>query len=187
MRLSFTTGTTALSLLLPALVPVVAQASDYLTVEQAQKAMFPEADRFTPQNLSFDAARLQAIEKLSGLPARSANWQVLVAHKGEQTVGYIVVDNVVGKFELITYAVALNTDGSVRQVEVLSYRESHGYEIRLPAWRKQFAGKSIKSPLRVGNDIANISGATLSCNHVTDGVRRIVALVRTALDSKLLA
>jgi Na+-translocating ferredoxin:NAD+ oxidoreductase RnfG subunit len=184
MRLTFTTaGTAALALL----APVIVHAADYLTAEQAQKAMFPEADRFTPQNLSFDATRLQAIEKLSGLPARSANWQVLVARKGEQTAGYVVIDNVVGKFELITYAVALNTDGSVRQVEVLSYRESHGYEIRLPAWRKQFAGKSIKSPLRVGNDIANISGATLSCNHVTDGVRRIVALVKTALDSKLLA
>jgi len=32
----------------------------------------------------------------------------------------------------------------------------------------------------VGDDIANISGATLSCTHVTDGVRRIVAVVALA-------
>lgn len=187
MRLTFTTASTAALAVLAPVIPVIAQATDYLTVEQAQKLMFPEADRFTTENISFDATRLQAIEKLSGLPPRTAKWQVLVAHKGEQTAGYVVVDNVVGKFELISYAVAINADGSVRQVEVLAYRESHGYEIRLPAWRKQFSGKSIRSPLRVGNDIANISGATLSCNHVTDGVRRIVALVKTAIDSKLLA
>jgi hypothetical protein len=32
----------------------------------------------------------------------------------------------------------------------------------------------------VGDDIANISGATLSCTHVTDGVRRIVAMLQVA-------
>jgi len=84
--------------------------------------------------------------------------------------------------ELISYAVGLNPDASVRQVEILAYRESHGGEIRLPAWRKQFAGKSAKSgDLRIGAGINNISGATLSCTHVTDGVRRIAAIAQVAL------
>jgi Na+-translocating ferredoxin:NAD+ oxidoreductase RnfG subunit len=87
------------------------------------------------------------------------------------------VDDVVGKFERITYAVGIGAEGAVRGVEILSYRESHGHEVRLPAWRRQFVGKTASSPLRLGEDIANISGATLSCRHVTDGVRRIVAVV----------
>jgi hypothetical protein len=66
---------------------------------------------------------------------RSARWQVQVALKDGAAQGYLVVDEVIGKFELITYAVAIGNDGTVRQVEVLSYRESHGHEIRLPAWR----------------------------------------------------
>jgi hypothetical protein len=32
----------------------------------------------------------------------------------------------------------------------------------------------------VGDDIANISGATLSCSHVTEGIKRIVAVVAVA-------
>ena len=52
--------------------------------------------------------------------------------------------------------------------------------VRLPFWRKQFVGRGPTSALRVGEDIANISGATLSCTHVTDGVRRIVAVVALA-------
>ena len=68
----------------------------------------------------------------------------------------------------------------MRQIEILSYRESHGGEIRLPAWRRQFVGKTSAAPLRLGDDISNISGATLSCQHVTDGVRRIVAVVDQA-------
>jgi Na+-translocating ferredoxin:NAD+ oxidoreductase RnfG subunit len=98
----------------------------------------------------------------------------------------VVVDNVVGKFELITYAVGIALDGSVKQVEILSYRESHGGEIRLPAWRKQFGGKTLAAPIKLGDDIANISGATLSCTHVTEGIRRIVAVVEQALAGKLL-
>jgi Na+-translocating ferredoxin:NAD+ oxidoreductase RnfG subunit len=177
----------ATSLSLALFVPgVVAYAADYLTLEQSQKQLFPEADRFSHQQIVLNASQQQAIESLSGLPIRSTKWQIISAHKGNEILGYLLADNVIGKFELITYAVALDSLGNVRQVEILSYRESHGYEIRLPAWRKQFIGKSVKSPLRVGSDIANISGATLSCNHVTDGIRRIVAIVRTCLDNKIL-
>jgi Na+-translocating ferredoxin:NAD+ oxidoreductase RnfG subunit len=105
---------------------------------------------------------------------------VRVAKRGGATLGFVVIDEVIGKFELIGYAVGIALDGTIRQIEILSYRESHGFEIRLPAWRKQFVGKNAAAALRVGDDIANISGATLSCTHVTDGVRRIVAVVAQA-------
>ena len=49
--------------------------------------------------------------------------------------------------------------------------------VRLPAWRRQFVGKDKRDKLRVGEDIGNISGATMSATHVTDGVRRIVFAV----------
>lgn len=159
-----------------ALAPASAFAVDYLSAEQAAKLMFPDADAFEAHAVTLDAAALQKLDA-AGVKPRSAQWTVQAARHAGKTLGWVVVDNVVGKFELITYAVGLNLEGSVRQIEILSYRESHGQEVRLPAWRKQFAGKTAASPLRVGDDIANISGATLSCTHVTDGVRRIVAIV----------
>lgn len=162
-----------------ALAPAGAFAVDYLSAEQAQKAMFPDADRFEVRDLTLDAAQLQQLAA-SGVKGRSARWPVRVARKGDATLGHVVVDEVVGKFELITYAVGLAADGSVKQVEILSYRESHGHEIRLPAWRRQFVGKTAASPIQVGEDIANISGATLSCTHVTEGVKRIVAVLALA-------
>jgi Na+-translocating ferredoxin:NAD+ oxidoreductase RnfG subunit len=93
----------------------------------------------------------------------------------------VVVDEVIGKFELITYAVGVGLDGAITQIEVLSYRESHGSEIRIAGWRKQFVGKTSAAPIRVGEDIANISGATLSCKHITDGIKRVVSVVDLAL------
>ena len=43
------------------------------------------------------------------------------------------------------------------------------------AWRKQFRGKTISAPLQVGKDIKNISGATISSNSVTRGVKQTLA------------
>ena len=154
-------------------------AVDYLSADEAAKLMFPDAERFELRELQLDAAQMKRLDEL-GVRARSARWPLRIAQRGGRTLGYVLVDNVIGKFELITYAVGLTAEGTVQQVEILSYRESHGHEIRLPAWRRQFVGKTSAAPLHLGDDIANISGATLSCQHVTDGVRRIVVLVEQA-------
>ena len=163
-----------------AAAPTSAFAVEYMSAEQAARSMFPDADRLEPRELLLDAAQLQALAA-RGINARSVRWPVTIARRGAASLGYVVTDAVVGKFELIGYAVGIGLDGAVTQVEILSYRESHGGEIRLPAWRRQFAGKTADSPIRVGEDIANISGATLSCSHVTDGVRRIVAIIQAAV------
>jgi Na+-translocating ferredoxin:NAD+ oxidoreductase RnfG subunit len=169
-----------------AIAPASAFAVDYLTADQAAKLMFPEADRFETREIALDTAQMQKLDA-QGVRARSTRWQIRQAQRGTSTVGFVVVDEVIGKFELITYAVAVGLDGAVKQVEVLAYRESHGHEIRLAAWRRQFVGKTSASPMRVGEDIANISGATLSCNHVAEGIRRIVNVLGIARSSGALS
>lgn len=159
-------------------------AADYLNAEQARKLLLPGAVHWQDQAHGLSAEQLGAIAKLSGVAARSAAWSIAHAldDKGRYA-GSVVVDQVIGKFELITYAVGVDVKGSVTGVEILSYRESHGSEIRLPAWRKQFVGKTLAQPIKTGDDIALISGATLSCSHVTDGVRRIVAVMAVLRNS----
>ena len=176
----------AASVLAAAVAPTSAFAVDYLSADQAAKLMFPDADAFESRSVTLDAAQLQQLDA-QGVRARSANWPVRVARRGGATLGFVVSDEVIGKVELIGYAVGIALDGTVRQIEILSYRESHGFEVRLPAWRKQFVGKSASATLRVGDDIANISGATLSCTHVTEGVRRIVAVIALARRTGALA
>ena len=158
-----------------------AYATQYLTAEQAQQLMFPAASAFKDASVQLSTEQMRQIEALSGLPARSVRWRVISAWQGDQLLGYMVLDDVIGKVELISYAVGLGPDARIRQVEILSYRESHGFEIRNAAWRKQFVDKSAGDKLAVGDGISNISGATLSSTHVTDGVRRIAALAQVAL------
>lgn len=167
------------ALVATAALPLSAFAVDYLTADQAARNLFPEAEAFETRSVQFDAAQLQALAA-HGVNPRSASWTARVALRGGAPLGWVLVDKVIGKAELIDYAVGIGLDGAVRQIEILSYRESHGHEVRLPAWRRQFVGKGPGAAMRVGEDIANISGATLSCTHVTDGVRRIVAVVAQA-------
>jgi Na+-transporting NADH:ubiquinone oxidoreductase subunit NqrC len=69
----------------------------------------------------------------------------------------------------------------MRGVEVLVYRETHGYQIRNPEWRQAFVGKTLTDAFKLDQDIPNIAGATLSCKNVTNGVKRLLALQQVAL------
>jgi Na+-transporting NADH:ubiquinone oxidoreductase subunit C len=95
--------------------------------------------------------------------------------------GWFIVDEVIGKHEFITYAVGLTNEGAVRGIEIMDYRESYGGQVRDPKWRAQFDGKTKAAPLQLDRDIKNISGATLSSRHITEGVRRVLALHDIAL------
>ena len=153
-----------------------AYAADYLSVADAQKLLFPAATRFDPVSAPITPERAKRLDAIARVQS-AVEPRVWRAFAGDQAVGHFAVHDVIGKHEYITYAVALDAQGRVAGVEILSYRESQGYEIRNPRWRAQFSGKGLDSPLRLEEDIVNISGATLSSRHVTDGVRRIVALV----------
>jgi Na+-transporting NADH:ubiquinone oxidoreductase subunit NqrC len=153
-----------------ALAPSPVCAQHFLSVEQAQAAMFP-GESLTAQRVILTAEQEKAIERDSGVRVREKKVRVWRASGG----GTFIVDQVRGKHEMITWALALQKDGSVKQIDVLDYRETYGYEIKHPRWRAQFTGKVFGARLKLHEDIQNISGATLSCRHIADGVKRLLA------------
>ncbi|HEX7915772.1 FMN-binding protein, partial [Rudaea sp.] len=150
-------------------------ATQYLSVQQAQQEAFPAAGEFRAAPAP-DAATAASI----GAPAGWAP-QIFEARAGEKKLGWLIVDQVIGKSEAITYALALDAAGAVVSLEVLEYRESHGGEVRMPAWRKQFVGKTAGEAAALNREIKIISGATLSCRHLTEGVQRLLRLYEIAL------
>ncbi len=155
-----------------------AYAERYMSVEQAQAAMFPgQTLSAAPATLTPEQTR--AIENASRVRVRTPRVQAWRVQNG----GWFFVDEVLGKHEFITWALALNADGTVRQIEILEYRETYGSEIRHPKWRAQFVGKKQGATLKLDDDIKNIAGATLSCRHITDGVKRLLATYEFAFKS----
>jgi Na+-translocating ferredoxin:NAD+ oxidoreductase RnfG subunit len=162
-------------------VPLPSYAVQYLTVSAAQKLCFPECDQFAPAHVKFTPAQIRAIEAASGQKELLRGQEIWRATQDGKLRGFFIVDYVIGKHLVIDYAVALSPEGTVKQIEILNYRESYGGEIRNSDWRKQFVGKTPSSRFALNNGITNISGATLSCRHVTDGVRRILATYEVCL------
>lgn len=153
-----------------------AQATDYLTVAQAQLLLFPAARSFAEQPLKFNDEQRDRIKAASGLRQRWDEQKVWRAERDGALQGWFIVDEVIGKHEFITYAAAISPDGHVLGIEVLSYRETHGGQVREATWRKHFVGKTLADPFKLDEDVPNISGATLSCRNVMDGVKRLLTL-----------
>ena len=153
-----------------------AVAATYLTVAAAQRALFPAADAFVELPLAPTSAQLAAISAAAGEQAPHGELRVWAARHGDAVIGHVFVDNVIGREDYITYAVGIDAYGALLPVEILEYRESHGGEIRNRRWLAQFAGRATQADLEFRTDIKNIAGATLSSEHVTNGVRRLLAL-----------
>lgn len=153
-----------------------AYATVYLSIEQAQQLIFPGAT-FIPQPLSLSEDQVKTIEKSSHTDVINRNLQVWKVSTG----GWFIVDQVVGKHEFIPIALGLDPSGAVKTIEILEYREAYGDQVRNPRWLAQFAGKHNGDTLTLTKDIQNISGATLSSKHITDGVRRLLATYAIAI------
>lgn len=162
---------------LTALGPTRVFAAVFMDMAQAQQVLLPLADQFDLINTALNDTMLNAISKASDqrIPKGFAP-QCWVALRAGKRVGWFMTDRVIGKNDYIDYAVGFDNDTSVMGVEVLAYRENHGAEIRQSAWRRQFTGRKTPSQMRFNDEIRNISGATLSCQHVTEGVQRLSAL-----------
>ncbi|MBV1776944.1 FMN-binding protein [Burkholderiaceae bacterium DAT-1] len=169
----------------PGFMITQAIAGEYMTADAFKLQTFPEATALTPVPLLLSAdQRTQLASRLAGIPLTLSRLKLSAVYKGETLLGYIGSDAVLGKEQLIDFAVAFAPDLTLRHLEILAYRETHGFEIRNAAWRNQFTGKGRQSALHIGSDIQNISGATLSCTHVTDAVRKMTAVLDTLAAGK---
>jgi hypothetical protein len=159
----------------------VAVSAEYLSIDAAQRGLFGQADRFDEIVLALNPAQKQSVANLAGAQPPHRSLRAWKAMRGTDLLGYVFVDEVLGRQDMITYAAGIDRAGRLGTLEILAYRESHGGEVRGNAWRNQFDGREGLEHLKFGTDIKNIAGATLSCEHVTQGVRWISALWQVAL------
>ncbi|WP_310626403.1 FMN-binding protein [Limnohabitans sp.] len=160
-------------------------AAVFMDVEQAQKLLLPNAEAFQALGVPLDAPLLNAIAKACDTRVpKNFNPKIWRATQADKALGWVISDRVIGKYDLIDYAAGFDAQGTTLGMEVLTYRESHGSEIKQTAWRKQFVGKRGPDAMHFADDIRNISGATLSCQHVTEGMQRLSALASFLVSRK---
>lgn len=160
--------------------PTLAHARIHIGTEEAQQRLFP-GQKLSAHPVYLSETQRDKMRELSSVREPFQSERVWRSADG----GWFIIDQVVGKHEMVKYALAVLPNGSIKGIEIMEYVESYGYEVADAAWRQQFVGKTSGSPLKLKQDIQNLSGATLSCKHLTDGVKRLMVMYELALkDSK---
>lgn len=140
------------------LLAMNAQAGEqYLTPEQFLAEVFA-AEAPQPEVLWLTKDVVRQSEKILGhAPAqlRQRYWK-----SGDKSAW---IFDEIGKEEPITAGFVVSA-GKISQVRVLTYRESRGWEVRYPAFLKQYQGVELQPDNYLNRNIDGISGATLSVN-----------------------
>ena len=175
--MKWTPSATLLFLPVAAIVsPALAGAKINVGTEEAQQRLFPGA-KFSQSPVLLTEAQRDKMRSLSSVREPFKGERVWRTEHGD----WFIVDEVLGKHEMVKYALAIHANGTIKGIEIMEYVESYGYEVAEASWRNQFVGKGSDATLKLNQDIKNISGATLSCKHVTDGVKRLMVMYDLAL------
>lgn len=109
--------------------------------------------------------------------ARSSSSVVREVRGPSGLLGHLVETQVSGRSGPFSIAVLLDKQRIVRRAAVTSYPWPRGREVARRSFARQFEGKGPEDAIEVGSDIDAVSGATISCRAMAQGVREAVSLL----------
>ncbi|PIQ82367.1 MAG: hypothetical protein COV76_03905, partial [Candidatus Omnitrophica bacterium CG11_big_fil_rev_8_21_14_0_20_64_10] len=98
----------------------------YLSVEEALRIAFPEAETIEHRPTALTPAQRKRVEAHAGRAADEPVLQVYVGRRAGQVTGYAVITEEIGMYKPITAIVVVTPEGVVREAAVMVYRESRG-------------------------------------------------------------
>jgi len=151
-----------------------AAAKQLLSADQALALAFPHCE-VTRETRFLSAEQQARANEIAGMEITSALVYPYRATCDGQPAGvaYFDIHRVRTLPERIM--IVVNPRGEIARIEVLTFDEPQDYLPRA-SWHGQFIGKRLTQELRIGRDIANVAGATLSGRAVAAAVRRVLAV-----------
>jgi len=116
-------------------------------------------------------------------PSKLTDNNFFLIRSGGKLEGYVYVDKAPSKTAQFDYLVIFDSKLRIISTKVLVYREEYGGEIGSRRWLKQFIGKSGGDSL---DDVAAISGATISVRSMKNAVGNILKTVTILKDQKII-
>jgi H+/Na+-translocating ferredoxin:NAD+ oxidoreductase subunit G len=150
-----------------------ASALEASSKEEAVKMVFSGADKIVKKRIRLTTPQRAAIGKLSTQTIRDKTMAFYSGKKGGQTLGYAVVEAVKSRSWTMRYIVVMNTDGSVKEVEVLELEGPRGnWGVQHSSWLKQFNGMKADSDFQ---SISAVNGAFVASRTIRAGVRKVAS------------
>jgi Na+-translocating ferredoxin:NAD+ oxidoreductase RnfG subunit len=153
-----------------------ATAVRYLTKEEALHIAMPEAQDIQVQQIQLTPEQQKRVADKVAEPIATETFIFYVGKHNGQVDGYAYITDKKGRHRPITFVVGIKTDCTVQDVAIMIYREPRGYEVKEKRFLRQYRRKAIDDPIEVHRDIKNISGATISAESVSAGVREALAI-----------
>jgi hypothetical protein len=143
------------------------------------RAAFPDAERFEATDVLLSDEMARKLDDLarSKIPERMVTFYA--ARKGDAVLGYAVLQSHVVRTKRETLMLAFEPDGRIRRIVVVSFLEPPEYKPS-ERWLAQFSGKGAIDRLSVGDDLAPISGSTLSARGVAEQSRWLLQALQMA-------
>ena len=161
--------------LIPAAVLALSQPAPSLalqnqTFETAQSKLYP-GQKLTPADFKLTPEQFSRLKSEYKVPAMRPAFKAWRTEDGN----WLFLDQVFGLNDVVTYLVAIDQAGKVLGIEILTCAEGFCDNILTAEWRAQLAKQVYgKWPIREAAPI--ISGATYSCIHIIEGVKKILAI-----------
>ena len=118
------------------------------------------------------SGRKDLVEKSAGMRYMFPHVYIWRISESDSLIGLAILDNVKGKSLPITFITFFDHTGNIIGSHIVKYREDYGWEVGNRRWLDQFLGLHHGSVYAVGKNIDGISGATISVNSVTRGMKR---------------
>lgn len=147
----------------------------YLMKKEALELAFPDADKIDKKSVFLNDNQINKLQKLSKSKINSRVILFHIGKKGDEILGYAVVDTHIVRSKSQTILVVLNPEGKLKYVEILAFFEPPEYK-PTPVWLDLFKGKGGNDNIRVGYDLPNISGATISSNKTAEAIRKVITI-----------
>jgi Na+-translocating ferredoxin:NAD+ oxidoreductase subunit G len=137
-------------------------------IAERQEAEYREAlELYFPEVAGFESQRVED------------DYFDLIYDSSDRLIGVMATIEQQGYDGTITYNLALDGEGKVVGMLIISHSETPGIGdvITTSEFQEQFIGKSFEDPIVPGEDVDTVSGATISSSAMITSIRRVVNVV----------
>jgi hypothetical protein len=159
----------------PLLLAPPARARVLLSQKDALALAFPAGTKVERKTAFLSDEQAAAAEKAAGGKLDSKIWTYYVGTSSSEPAGTAYFESHKVRTMNEVFMVVVNPDATVRFVEILSFAEPGEY-LAPKKWLSQFERKALDEDLMIRRGLRNITGASITSDAVTRGVRRVLAV-----------
>ncbi len=140
---------------------------------------------YNVENFNLDEIKVSS-EIVEQLSVEMNEGNLFKISQEKNLIGYAYLGTAPSKKKEFEYVVLFDENFIIKKSKVLIYRENYGLQIGTQRWLKQFIGMTPKDNIVYGENIAAISGATISASSMARAVNDVLQSVNLLQQNNIL-